>query len=150
MNRWLRVIAVLMLLAASSAIADSPIRFASVDVYIDAAEPMAAWQLEFSAVTGSMQVVGVENGDSKAFDGAPYYDRDAVDNGRADRIVIADYSLEDEDELPSGRVRVTTLHLMLTGDEAPKFETRLIVASTYQGKRINAEISIEVSEGSKT
>ena len=96
MNRWLRVIALLMLFTASSALADAPIRFATVDVYIDAAEPMAAWQLEFFAVSGRMQVVGVENGDSTAFDGAPYYDREAVENGRADRIVVADYSLDDE------------------------------------------------------
>ena len=149
MNRWLRVIALVMLFAASSTLADAPIRFTSVDVYIDAAEPMAAWQLEFFAVSGTMQVVGVENGDSKAFDGAPYYDRDAVENGRADRIVVADYSLDDESTLPRGRVRVTTLHLMLSGDEAPEFNTRLIVASTYQGKRINAGISIEIAEGSK-
>ena len=144
----LHVIAVLLLLAASPALADSPVRFTSVDVYIDAAEPMAAWQLEFSATTGAMQVVGVENGESTAFDGAPYYDREAVENGRADRIVVADYSLVDQDELPSGRVRVTTLHLMLSGDEVPEFNTRLIVASSYQGKRINAEISFEISDGS--
>ena len=148
MSGRLHVIAILLLLAASPALADSPIRFTSVDVYIDSAEPMAAWQLEFSAVSGVMQVVGVENGESTAFDGAPYYDREAVENGEADRIVVADYSLVDQDELPSGRVRVTTLHLMLSGDETPKFDTRLIVASSYQGKRINAEISIEVSGGS--
>ena len=110
MNRCLRIITALILLAAMPAFADSPVRFATVNVYIEVAEPMAAWQLEFAATTGEMQVVGVENGDSKAFDGAPYYDRDAVENGRADRIVVADYSLKDKNELPSGRVRVTTLH----------------------------------------
>lgn len=146
----LPVIAVLLLLAAASAMAESPVRFTSVDVYIDAAEPMAAWQLEFSAVTGAMQVVGVENGDSAAFHGVPYYDREAVENGRADRIVVADYSLEDEGKLPSGRVRVTTLHLMVSGDEAPRFDTRLIVATSDKGTRIDAEISFEVSGGSKT
>jgi len=145
----LHVIATLLLLAASSVMADSPVRFTAVDVYIDVAEPMAAWQLEFSAVSGVMQIVGVENGESKAFDGAPYYDREAVESGRADRIVVADYSLVDQDELPSGRVRVTTLHLMLSGDEAPEFDTRLIVASSYQGNRLDAEISIEVSAGSE-
>lgn len=143
-----RVIAALLLLAASSAFADAPIRFTSVDVYIDAAEPMAAWQLEFSATSGAMKVVGVENGESIAFDGAPYYDREAVENGRADRIVVADYSLVDQDKLPSGRVRVTTLHLMLTGEEGPEFDTRLIVATNENGTRINAEISFEVSDGS--
>ena len=145
----IRFIAALLLLATSSAVADAPIRFTSVDVYINAAEPMAAWQLEFSATSGAMQVVGVENGESNAFDGAPYYDREAVENGRADRIVVADYSLVDEDQLPSGRVRVTTLHLMLTGEEAPEFDTRLIVATNENGTRINAEISFEVSDGSK-
>ena len=143
-----RVIAALLLLATSSAYADAPIRFTSVDVYINAAEPMAAWQLEFSATSGAMKVVGVENGESNAFDGAPYYDRETVENGRADRIVVADYSLVDEDELPSGRVRVTTLHLMLTGEEATEFDTRLIVATNQNGTRINAEISFEVSDGS--
>jgi len=148
MTGRLRIITVLLLIAASSAMADSPVRFTAVDVYIDAAEPMAAWQLEFSAIAGGMQVVGVENGESKAFDDAPYYAREAVENGRADRIVVADYSLVEQNELPSGRVRVTTLHLMLSGDEAPEFNTRLIVASSYQGKRITAEISFAVSGGS--
>lgn len=149
MNRCLRIIAALILLAAMPAMADAPVRFASVDVYIDVAEPMAAWQLEFAATTGGMQVVGVENGDSKAFDRAPYYDRDAVETGRADRIVVADYSLENKNELPSGRVRVTTLHLMLSGTKTPEFDARLIVATSHLGTSIDAEISIEISEGSK-
>ena len=146
---YLRPIAALILFAALPAMADSPLRFATVDIYIDVTEPMAAWQLEFAATNGDMQVVGVENGDNKAFGEAPYYDRDAVNNGAADRIVVADYSLEDEGELPSGRVRVTTLHVMLSGTEAPEFESRLIVATSHQGKSIDAEISIEISEGSK-
>lgn len=149
MNRYQRIIVALLLLVAWPVMADLPIRFTAVDVYIDAAVPMAAWQLEFSATTGVMQVVGVENGDSKAFDGAPYYDRDAVESGRADRIVVADYSLENEDELPSGRVRVATLHLMVSGDEAPEFNTRLIVATSHKGTSIDAGISIEISEGSE-
>ncbi len=144
--RWTLLV---LLLAASQAFADAPVRFASVAVFIDSAEPLAAWQLEFSAKGGDMQVVGVENGDSKAFDRAPYYDRDAVDQGRADRIVVADYSLDEVSELPRGRVRVTTLHVMLTGDEPPEFDTRLVVASSPQGIRIDAEISIEISDGSE-
>jgi len=139
----------ILLLAASHAFADAPVRFASVAVFIDSTEPLAAWQLDFSASGGGMQVVGVENGDSIAFHGVPYYDREAVDQGRADRIVVADYSLAEPSELPHGRVRVTTLHVMLSGEETPQFDTRLVVASSPDGNRIDAEISIEVSEGSE-
>ena len=147
MIRYMQVLITVLLLAASQVIAGPAVRFTSVDVYIDSNEPLAAWQFEFSASGGAMQVVGVENGDSKAFHEAPYYDREAVEQGRADRIVVADYSLEDERELPQGRTRVTTLHLMLSGSEAPEFATRLVVASSYQGIRIDAEISIDVSDG---
>ena len=149
MSNWLRFVAALMLLAALPALADSPIGFVTVDVYIDVGEPMAAWQLELAARTAGVRVVGVENGDSDAFDGAPYYDREAVEDGRSDRIVVADYSLADENELPKGRVRVTTLHVMVSGTEAPEFDTRLIVATSRRGASLDAEISAEVFEGSK-
>ena len=147
--RGIRWTLLVLLLSASQVVADAPVRFASVAVFIDSAEPLAAWQLEFSAKAGGMQVVGVENGDSAAFEDAPYYDREAVDQGRADRIVVADYSLLTDSELPRGRTRVTTLHVMLTGNESPAFDTQLIVASSSQGNRIDAEISIEVSDGSE-
>lgn len=140
---------VLVLLATSHAVADAPVRFTSVDVFIESSEPVAAWQLEFAASNNAMQVVGVENGDSRAFDGPPYYDREAVEQGRADRIVIADYSLEDESLLPSGRIRVATVHVMLSGDAEPEFDTRLIVATSYRGSRVNAEIDSQVSDGSE-
>ena len=149
MNRAPLILIGLLLLATSQVIAETPLRFTSVDVFIDSAEPMAAWQLEFSASGVGMQVVGVENGDSQAFHNAPYYDREAVEQGRADRIIVADYSLENGPQLPQGRTRVTTLHLMLLGDNAPAFNTRLIVATSSQGTRIDAEISIEVSDGSE-
>ena len=148
MTRRLRYLLPILLLAASQVFFYVPVRFASVAVFIDSAEPLAAWQLELSASGGIMQVVGVENGESAAYHAVPYYDREAVEQGRADRIVVADYSLEDANKLPSGRVRVTTLHVMLTGGEMPEFDTRLVVASSYQGNRIDAEVSIEVSDGS--
>ncbi len=149
MKRLRAIVVFAFLFAAASATADSEARFASVDVFIESAYPVAAWQFEFTPIGNDAQVVGVESGDSDAFNDAPYYDRDAVQQGRADRIVVADYSLADESELPSGRVRVTTLHLMLYGDDTPEFDTQLVVAASYQGTRINAEISIEFSAGSK-
>lgn len=149
MKSLLLAIISLCLFATSAATAASQVTFASVDVFIDSPEPMAAWQFEFAAITGAVQVVGVENGDSRAFGEAPYYDREAVEQGRADRIIVADYSLETEAALPKGRIRVTTLHLMWVADEAPKFDPRLVVVTSHGGKRINARISIEVSDGSE-
>jgi len=68
-------------------------RFAVVDVYVDSTAPLAAWQFELRERHGEMQVVGVENGDSRAYTQAPYYDRAVVDRGAADRIIVASFSL---------------------------------------------------------
>ena len=57
------------------------IRFSVLDIYLETAEPLAAWQFELSELTGQMLVVGVENGESTAFEGAPYYDLEAVRTG---------------------------------------------------------------------
>jgi len=65
------------------------VRFAALDVHLESTEPVAAWQFELSEAGGRMRVVGVENGDSPAFAKAPYYDRKAVSDGRADRIIVA-------------------------------------------------------------
>lgn len=136
-------------LLISSAYADSTVSFSSVDIYLDSADPVAAWQLEFAATSGVMKVVGVENGESDVFGDAPYYDREAVDQGRADRIIVADYSLAVESALPRGRFRVATLHLMLSENDTPEFGTRLIVTATHDGSRTDATISLEFSAGSE-
>lgn len=130
----------LLLLLLAGALNAAP-RFVALDVYIDAPDPIAAWQFELSAENSSMSVVGVENGDSDTFHDAPYYDREAVQSGRADRIVIADYSVADV--LPSGRIRIATVHVMLDGGE-PEFNLRLITATTRDGNRLDASITLEV------
>jgi len=129
--------AVLLLLFAVNAIA-AP-RFLALDVYIDTPEPLAAWQFELSAENAQMTVVGVENGDSNAFRDAPYYDREAVEAGRADRVVVADYSTSDS--LPGGRIRVATIHVMLDGGE-PEFNLKLITATTREGQHLDASITV--------
>jgi hypothetical protein len=122
--------------------------FAAVDVYIDSAEPLAAWQFELTDSAGSMTVVGVENGASAAFASAPHYDLDAVQDDRADRIIVADYSLADSAELPRGRTRVATIHVRLQGARAPDFELRLIAAGNAEGQPITAEADfIELQNG---
>ena len=145
----------LQLIVALFAVALSPItlaqdvRFAAVDVYLDSDEPVAAWQFELADRRGMMKVVGVEQGESAAFERVPYYDREAVRRGQADRIIVADYSLADVDELPSGRSRIATIHLMLSGDSDADFNLQLVTATTYDGEVMDARISLAVRTGSE-
>jgi hypothetical protein len=121
-------------------------RFAAVDVYLDSSEPVAAWQFEFSSRNG--RIVGVENGESEAFRGTPYYDREAVELGTSDRIVVADFSLADAHTLPTGRIRIATLHLMLSGGGDPEFDLELVTAVTHDGGTIDASIGLDPRRGS--
>ena len=123
-------------LFAVAALGAAKARFMPVEVFLDSPEPVAAWQFELKDRNASMKIVGVENGGSDVFQRAPYYDRKAVSRGDAHRIVVADYSLAEESELPSGRVRVATLHLMLDGEA--DFELNLVAATTADGRPIEA------------
>ena len=119
------------------------VRFEAIDIYLDSAEPVAAWQFEMDERNGLMTVVGVENGSSQAFSEAPYFDRDAVRLGDADRIIVADYSLDAEDTLPVGRIRLATIHFMLSGDVTPDYRLSLVAAASADGKPVNASISMD-------
>ena len=114
-------------------------RFLPLDVHLDSPSAIAAWQFELRDRNGVMKVVGVENGGHPAYPRAPYYDREAVARGGASRIMVADYSLAEENLLPVGRMRLAKLHLMLEGE--PDFELRLITATTPDGRAIDASIS---------
>jgi hypothetical protein len=129
------------------AIAQPPRRFAVVDVYLDASEPLAAWQFELAERRGGMQVVGIEGGESASFAEPPFYDRAAVDRGAADRIIVADFSLEPPAQLPSGRTRIASVHVRLAGGEPPDYDLRLVAAGTADGRSINADISLAMREG---
>ncbi|MDE0444113.1 MAG: hypothetical protein OXL38_18640 [Gammaproteobacteria bacterium] len=132
-------------LFAAAAPGEAEERFMPVEVFVDSPEPVAAWQFELKDRNASMKVVGVENGGSDVFQRAPYYDREAVTRGEAHRIVVADYSLAEESELPSGRVRVATLHLMLDGDA--DFELTLVAATTADGRPIDtATVSLQETQ----
>lgn len=117
----------------------APTYFMPLAIHLDSPAAVAAWQFELTDRNGAMTVVGVENGGHPAFPRTPYYDREAVARGDAERIVLADYSLAEESLLPIGRVRLATLHLMLEGE--PDFELRLIAATTPEGEAIDAAIS---------
>ena len=122
--------------------ADQPApTFVAVDVVLQSDAPIAAWQFEFGSEYDAIQIVGVEQGDSAAFGDAPYYDREAVRQGTADHIIVADYSLANEDELPRGGFRLATLHLMISGALTQEFEITLITAVNAGGERVDASIS---------
>ena len=125
----------------------SNIRFAALDVFLESAQPVAAWQFELSEAGGRMRVVGVENGDSPAFAKAPYYDRKAVSDGRADRIIVADFTLRPEAELPVGRVRIATVHMRIAGEPEPEFVLRLVTAGNGRGEPVPASVHFDNPSG---
>ena len=119
-------------------------RFVPVEIHLDSPQPVAAWQFELGDRSGAMKVVGIERGGIPAFPDAPYYDRTAVAEGDADRIIVADYTLAGKSRLPRGRMRLATLHVMLDGDA--DFELRLVTATTYDGQAIDASIGLQIPE----
>jgi hypothetical protein len=148
--RWVAVVVAVALVGAFELAAPqeaAPARFAVVDVYVDSAEPLAAWQFELAERGGGMQVVGIEGGDGASFGGEPpFYDRGAVDRGAADRIIVADYSLSPAADLPVGRTRVASVHVRLAS-AAPDYDLRLVAAGAADGRPIDAEISFAMRTG---
>ncbi len=125
------------------------IKFVAVDIYLQSDEPVAAWQFELIDRGGQSKITGIENGESAAYDRAPYYDREAINLGQSDRVVVADYSLAAKEALPSGRFRLATVHLLQHGDDAAEFELTLVNASNHAGTAVNALISWTIRTGSQ-
>ena len=123
------------------------VRFATLDVFLESETPLAAWQFELGERNGLMTVVGVENGASPAFSPAPYYDLEAVQQDRADRVIVADFSLQPVANLPVGRTRIATIHVRLAGPHDPDYQLRLIAAGDAAGRPIDAAISWSAQTG---
>jgi hypothetical protein len=118
------------------------VRFVPLHIYLDSGnKSLAAYQFELKATTGQIKIVGVEGGEHKAFEEAPYYDPAALAN---DRIIIAAFNTGSE--LPKGRTRVATIHLQIIGDAEPNYELKLIVAADADANEISAKISFEKGE----
>ena len=114
-------------------------RFELVEVFVDSgAQPLAAWQVEFSATTGQVEIVGIERGDNAGFGDPPYYDPSAL---QKNRIVIGAFNLSDN--LPAGKTRVARLHLHVSGPQKPVYAAKLMVAGNKEGKSIPAKASVE-------
>ena len=107
----------------------------TIDIYVDSgAEPLAAYQVEFSDPTGQIKIVGVEGGEPAAFQGTPYYDPAALGSGR---IVLAAYSTGRD--LPAGKVRVARLRVV-SAQREPNYELKVCVAGTSDGNKVPARL----------
>ena len=119
-----------------------PVRFVAVHVYIDAKTvPLAAYQFDFTCAAQTARIVGLEGSPHPAFAEPPHYDPKAM---TGHRVIAAAFSIHDAPDLPTGQVRIATVHLQVDAGPAPRFDVRLVTAGDWQGRRINAEISYEI------
>jgi hypothetical protein len=120
---------------------EAAVRFVPLHVYIDSgSHSLGAFQFELRTTRGNVKIVGVENGEHKAYKEAPYYDPAALANNR---IKMA---FNTSGELPSGKSRVATLHLMITGSVEPEYKLDLTVSADGDAEEIPAQISFEKGE----
>ena len=119
--------------------AAAAVRFTAVDVFVDSGKtPLAAYQFDFTGRGSQVLIVGLEGGEPSAFAEPPYYDPKAM---KGSRVVVAAFSTKAAAELPTGRVRVATLHLQVSGEIEPQFDVKLVTAAGPDGERIDAKIS---------
>jgi len=135
----LLVLIPLLCLAASPTQPSAPARFTYVDIMIDPkGQPLAAWQVEFTAEVGQISLVGVEAGDAPAYSKKPpYYDPAAL---AGNRIILGDFSLDPN--LPKTKTRIARLMLEIRGGIQPQYVTKLIAAANPDGKTIPVDLSL--------
>ncbi len=115
------------------------VRFEAVEIYIDAGErPLAAYQFELSDPQRRIAIVGIEGGEHPAFKEPGYYDPRAMQN---DRVIIAAFNTGAD--LPRGRTRVATVHVLVRGAADADYTVRLEATATSDGSEIPATISFE-------
>jgi len=124
--------------AEPAATRPAAVRFTSVAVYVDSGDtPLAAYQVEVMAKGGDVKIVGVEGGAHQAFADAPRYDPAALKGGR---IIIAAFNTGKD--LPTGRTRVATVHVVISGDAKPVYNVTLTTAADADGRRIAPAVSL--------
>lgn len=115
------------------------IRFQAVEIFADSqAAALAAYQLEFAVTSGNAKIVGIEGGEHPTFAEAPFYDPKAIQH---ERVILAAFSTQPADKLPTGKTRVATIHLQISGADELKFETKLTTAASSAGNKIAATFS---------
>ena len=121
---------------------EQAVRFVPLHIYIDSGEEsLAAYQFELRATSDRVKVVGVEGGEHKAFAEPAYYDPAALMNNR---IIVGAFSTGKS--LPTGKTRVATIHLQITGSLEWDYELTLTVAGDREGNEIPAKITTTQGE----
>jgi hypothetical protein len=111
-------------------------QFQAIDIFVDSKEPLAAYQLEFSAgKKKQLRIVGIEGGEHSAFTNAPYYDPKAM---QRERVVLGAFSTAKD--LPKGRTRVATIHVQVV-DNAVEYRLKLHTAANAEGQEISVHTS---------
>lgn len=156
MKRTLAAIVLITIAAFLAAQAPRPApspdaRFITCDVLIDSGQtPLAAWQIDVRAsiAGGTIELVGVEGSGAAAktpFAEPPFYDPEALTR---DRVVLAAFSTEKPESLPTGEKRIARLHMRITGEAAaaanpaprPEFTSKLITAADPTGAKITPTV----------
>ena len=120
--------------------ADEAIRFDAVHVFVDSGTmALAAYQLSLRATRGNVRIVGIEGSDHHAFANPPYYDPIAI---QGDRVIIGAFSTADVDSLPTGRTRIATIHVQITGGQA-EYDAQLTVSAGVDGLAIPGRLTLE-------
>jgi hypothetical protein len=125
--------------------ASTVVRFSTVEVFVDSgAQPMAAYQLTFTATSGDVKIVGIEGGEHPAFKEAPHYDPKAIQHERA---ILAAFNTASADNLPKGRTRVATVHVQIAGATSPAYAVKLEAAANHEGSRVAGQTSFQERNG---
>ncbi len=118
---------------------DTTLRFDAVHVFIDSGStPLAAYQLSLLATTGNVRIVGIEGSGHHAFAKPPYYDPVAI---QGDRVIIGAFSTANVDSLPTGRTRIATIHVQVTGGQA-EYDAQLTVSAGSDGHVIPGRLTL--------
>lgn len=135
--------------AEPPAASDAADEFAPVDVFIDCGPaPLAAWQVEITSRAKKdgvrVVLVGIEGGQAGVYEQPAHYDPAALSPDGGGRVILAAFSTAEASKLPSGRVRVARLHVLVEGagaDDAARaaavrFEVSVRVAVDHEAKAI--------------
>jgi len=117
------------------------VRFRPYDVVVEvSATPVAAYQVVLEVDSGDAVLVGVEGGDPPGFREPPYYDPEALMEGR---VVLAAFSTDAV--LVPGRHRVATVHVQEAGPP-PRYALDLVVAADDEGRPAPATVQLKPRE----
>jgi len=129
----------LMLVLFAMRLSAQQVHFAAFDIFVDSKNvPLAAYQLEFSSPAKDVSITGIEGGEHEAFKTPPFYDPKAI---QQERVILAAFNSAPASKLPTGKIRVATIHLQFKGPQKPDFVLKPQTAADPAGKSISIKTS---------